>query len=823
MVEPAWRIAGKIQLRLIWPLTLLLLLNSLDRVNISFGALQMNKQIGLDASSYGLGISCFFLGYILFQAPSVWALKRWGARRWLFGIVVAWGSIATVMAFIRTPTDFYIVRTLLGFAESGFAPGVIYLAATWMPVRHRAAAIGTVMLAVPISMIVGGPLCAWLMEQANPLGVAGWRWMSLVEGSVTVVLAFACLLIFVDDPKDARWLSSNAKSWLHTELEREHSSCVSEPRSHPSGLIGDPRVWLAGGTWFALLAGLYGVAFWLPQIIRQLTGGSTLQISFIAATPWIASGLGTVLNARHSDRTLERFWHCGLALVLAAVGLSIAVSSANSTVALSALILCGLGLGGAQSVFWSIPPIFLGRANSTVGVPFINMIGNSSGVLVPYFIGVIRQHSGSFIAPVYALASMLLLGAVFTLFVWLICERSKPASTFEPDVIKPFHKSVVEDPEILHAQLRRTCPVALQKSELGALRSGWLVTRYEDIVAVARDTETFAQPLRWPGQARPPLESNPPQHRQFRALLQPFFMPKALALFEPISRRLATSMVSALLETDGGDLARGLARPLPPQVMLARLNQPIGDWERIKECSEASFLQGSKDPGDIKAYESANTYLWDYSYRAVADRKSNPRDPQDDLISAMLSGQIDGAPVEQGLIAGMVRLLLAAGHDSTTSALGICLHYLAQNLEAQAQLRANPAGIADAIEEILRVRAPVIQMPRVVTKDTELHGQALKAGERVLLAFASGNRDPDKFENADEYQLHRAPNRHLSFGTGIHVCIGNGLARQEIRVALGELLERTQMFGLSAEPQREFWHPYGLTRLIVWTRAKTTL
>lgn len=423
MIEAGRRIAEKIQLRLMWPLTMLLLLNSLDRVNVSFGALQMNREIGLDARGYGLGVSCFFLGYILFQAPSVWALRRWGARRWLFGIVLAWGSAATAMAFIRTPTDFYIVRTLLGFAESGFAPGVIYLAATWMPVRYRAAAIGTVMLAVPISLIVGGPICAWLMQQANPMGLAGWRWMSLLEGSITIVLAFACLAVFVDDPKDARWLSSIAKTWLHTELEREHSSFVSEPRSHPSRVIGDPRVWLTGGVWFALLAGLYGVVFWLPQIIKQLTGGTPLQISFIAATPWIASWLGTVINARHSDRTQERFWHCSLALVVAAVGLGIAVSTPNSTVALAALILCGLGLGGAQSTFWTIPPLFLGRANATVGVPLINMIGNSSGVLVPYFIGTIREHSGSFLAPVYVLASMLLLGAVLTLFTRLICER----------------------------------------------------------------------------------------------------------------------------------------------------------------------------------------------------------------------------------------------------------------------------------------------------------------------------------------------------------------------------------------------------------------
>jgi fucose permease len=178
-----------------------------------------------------------------------------------------------------------------------------------------------------------------------------------------------------------------------------------------------------------LLAGLYGVVFWLPQILKQLTGGSALQISFIAATPWIASGLGSVINARHSDRTQERFWHCSLSLLLAAIGLGVAVSTANSMVALTALILSGLGLGGAQSTFWTIPPKFLGRSNATVGVPLINMIGKSSGILAPYLIGAIRDRTGSFTTPVYALASLLLLGAIFTLFNWLICERAQPAST----------------------------------------------------------------------------------------------------------------------------------------------------------------------------------------------------------------------------------------------------------------------------------------------------------------------------------------------------------------------------------------------------------
>jgi cytochrome P450 family 130 len=392
----------------------------------------------------------------------------------------------------------------------------------------------------------------------------------------------------------------------------------------------------------------------------------------------------------------------------------------------------------------------------------------------------------------------------------------------EPDLITTFSKSVIEDPAVLHARLRRECPVALQQSDGGPLQNGWLVTRYDDIVAVARDTETFTQPIRWPGQRRPPLESNPPEHRQFRALLQPFFLPGALAQFEPVSRRIAVSLIDALLEAEGGDFAHGLARPLPPQVLLARLGQPLEDWARIKDCSEASYLQGSTDAADVGTYEAANAYLWQYSHSAVSERKRNPRDAKGDLISAMLAGAIDAAPVDEALIAGTIRLLLAAGHDSTTSAVGICLRFLAEHLDAQQHLRAKPEDIPNAIEEILRLQAPVLQMPRAVNRDVDLGGKSLKQGDRVLLVFASGNRDEAKFENPEECHLDRTPNRHLSFGTGIHVCIGNGLARQEIRVALEELLARTERFGLSGESTREFWHPYGATRLLLWAKPSRT-
>ncbi|CAN5278955.1 cytochrome P450 [soil metagenome] len=381
-----------------------------------------------------------------------------------------------------------------------------------------------------------------------------------------------------------------------------------------------------------------------------------------------------------------------------------------------------------------------------------------------------------------------------------------------PDLVRGFSKTVTEDPDILHGRLRRECPVALQADAVTG-QTAWLLTRYEDIVEAASNPELFGQGIRWPGQRRPPLESDPPEHRPFRALMQPFFMPASLAALEPVSRGIATRLLEPLLEAGGGDFAHDFARPLPPQVLLARMGQPLTDWLEIKDACEAAYLQDATDPADLARYHASNDFLWDYSRDAVADRKTTPRDPKADMIAAMLVGRIDDVPVDEDLIVGAVRLILAAGHDSTTSALGICLRYLAENGEAQSGLRAEPAGIPAAIEEILRLQSPVIQMMRTVRADTTLGGRDLSTGDRVQLVFASGNRDEAAFDDAQNAALDRKPNRHLAFGVGPHVCIGNGLARQEIKVALEELLARTLRFSLSAEPVREFWHPYGAVSL----------
>jgi cytochrome P450 len=390
----------------------------------------------------------------------------------------------------------------------------------------------------------------------------------------------------------------------------------------------------------------------------------------------------------------------------------------------------------------------------------------------------------------------------------------KALETDQADIDAAFSTTAM-DPTAMYADLRQRCPVALQNGggSNGSMRSGWLLTRYADIVDAARDTDRFGQSIRWPGKRRPPLESNPPEHRGLRGVLQPFFLPKHIKTMEPFSRSTAIGLMEPLLAAGGGDFAEHVARPLPPQVLLATIGLDPKDWEQVKHCCEASYLQSSEDPAELAIYRECDTWLWDYCAKAIADRQQQPRDPATDLITALVVSDAGDGPMPEELAVGTVRLLIAAGHDSTTSAIGICLRFLAENPEVQQTLREEPRRIAAAIEEILRLRAPVLQMPRTVMQETELGGRSLCPGDTALLAFASGNLDDDAFPDAATFKLNRVPNRHLSFGTGIHTCIGNILARQEMLVTLEELLTRTASFELAAAPKFEFWHPHGATSL----------
>ena len=416
--------SSKFRWRVLLPLVVLIIMSSLDRVNISFAALQMNADIGLTPQMYGLAVGAFFVGYLLCQFPSTWLLTRFGARRWITGCVTLWGVVAAAMALVRSPEELYVLRFLLGCAESGFAPGVVYYCSGWMPMRYRANTIAITMLAIPISVVFGGPLCGWLMGVDNPLNVSGWRWMLLMEGVATVALGLASYFVFADKPRDARWLSTGEQAWIETELAREQAHAKAPERSPLSSALRDARAWLAAGVWCTTLIGANGMMFWLPQAIKEVSDLGELAVGMMAALPWLGVGLGMVSNSWHSDRTQERYWHVGLALVLATFGL-VAASIASGPQALLLLFLGGLGLGAAQGVFWSIPTSFLHRSVAAAGITLINLVGNLGSLLGPYIIGVIRGHSDSFAAPIWFVAAVLAGGAVLLVALRTLHQRAR--------------------------------------------------------------------------------------------------------------------------------------------------------------------------------------------------------------------------------------------------------------------------------------------------------------------------------------------------------------------------------------------------------------
>lgn len=397
---------------LVWPLTALTCLNSLDRVNVSFAALQMNADLGMSNTAYGLGASLFFVGYMVCQFPHTALLRRIGPRRWISTSVIAWGVVSIAMGCMQSVAQFYALRVSLGVAEAGFAPGIVLILRDWVPPRFRAGAIAGSMLAVPISVVLGGPVSGALL--ATDLGglLSSWRFMFLVEGAITVLAGVVAARHFVDTPAQARFLTPEQKAWLAEALLQEPQDSPAVPQTSIVSLIGSVRIWAAAGVWFSSLSGAYGLMYWLPLTIKQLSGAGDFVVSVLSTLPWVALGVGMYVNAQHSDRTQERYWHVGLAAALAGCGIWAGGSVPPGPIALACLTLGALGLGGAQGAFWAIPTGFLTRASATRGITLLNLIGNCGGLITAPLIGALRSRTGSFAAPAGALGVMLLIGAL---------------------------------------------------------------------------------------------------------------------------------------------------------------------------------------------------------------------------------------------------------------------------------------------------------------------------------------------------------------------------------------------------------------------------
>jgi MFS family permease len=402
----------KVRVRVLLPMLVLTVLSSLDRVNISFAAAQLNPALGLSTEQYGVAVGVFFLAYLLFQFPSMWLQRRLGTRLWILCIGVAWGVIATAMALIHTRPTLYVLRFALGVAEAGLAPGIVYYCSSWLPRRYRAAAITTTMLAIPVSVVIGGPLSGWLLSHPNPLHLSGWRWMMLVEGLPTIAVAGVAFGLIANRAEEASWLSDAERHWLRTQLQTEGGPFTSAAQRGATirTMLLSNAVWKVALVWFALLLGSNGILFWLPLVLKQLSNRGDFAIGVMSVVPWLGLGIGLVANAWHSDRTQERSWHVIGAMLLGGVGLAWAAALGAQGLSLAALFVAGCGIGAAQGAFWAIPGNLWSGAVLGAAITMVNLLGNLASLVGPYLIGWVRGHTGSFAVPAYALAACLVLG-----------------------------------------------------------------------------------------------------------------------------------------------------------------------------------------------------------------------------------------------------------------------------------------------------------------------------------------------------------------------------------------------------------------------------
>lgn len=381
--------------------------NQLDRVNLSFAALQMNAQLGFTAEVYGLGVGLFFLSYLLFEIPSNILLRHFGAPIWLGRIMVTWGVVAVAMAFISGERSFYALRFLLGLTEAGFVPGYLYYLRLWVPERQRGRELTKVALAIPLAVIFGGPVSGLLMQLGSIGGLAGWQWMFVLEGVPSILLGVLAFWVLTETPQQAQWLTMEQKRWLVAEIDREQAATGVHGTTEFRHMLRDRRVIASAASFFCASMSTYGIIYWLPQILRQLSGLGNMEVSLLSTVPFVGLGVGMYCNTRHSDRSGERHLHFAIPALSAATGLILAAVSVNPWVGLLGLVICGTGLGSALGVFWTIPMGLVSGTAAAGGLALVNMIGNSAGFVSPYLIGVVRTWTGSFAAGLYVLAAFM--------------------------------------------------------------------------------------------------------------------------------------------------------------------------------------------------------------------------------------------------------------------------------------------------------------------------------------------------------------------------------------------------------------------------------
>lgn len=412
---PSVTAVAAVRRRLIPFLFLLYVVAYLDRVNIGFAALDMNRDLGFSATVYGLGAGIFFVSYTLLEVPSNLVLARVGARAWIGRIMLTWGLVSVAMAFVRDATTFYLLRFLLGAAEAGFFPGIIYYLTQWFPARERAHAVALFMTGTAIAGVIGGPISSGLLLLDGVFGLRGWQWLFVVEGIPAIVLAPVVWRRLEAGPDQARWLSEAERTWLVQTLAEEARDTPGT-RHDLRGALTSPRLWRLAAIYFCLVLAFYGVSFWLPQILQSLGSYPSSVVALISSLPYVAAAIGMVFVGARSDRTGERRRHVAVPALVGAAGFIAAATVPTSVgLSLAALSVAAVGIWGALGPFWALPMSFLRGTAAAGGVALVNAVGNVGGFAGPALVGYARDATGTFSAGLWVLAAGLAAGALLAL------------------------------------------------------------------------------------------------------------------------------------------------------------------------------------------------------------------------------------------------------------------------------------------------------------------------------------------------------------------------------------------------------------------------
>ena len=408
------RTIAKVARRLVPFLIVCYFIAYLDRVNVGFAALTMNQDLGLSQTAFGFGAGIFFIAYFIFEVPSNLLLERFGARKWIARIMLSWGIISGMMAF--TPTiarvtglgneySFYLIRVLLGAAEAGFFPGIIFYLTLWFPTEYRARIVGYFMAAIPLSTVIGAPISGALLYLHGGLGLAGWQWLFIVEALPSIILAGVVFFYLTDRPAEAAWLAPDERKWLAERLELEQRSRKAVRDYTVLESLVNPRVLGLSLVYFGAVATNYGLGFFLPQIVKAF-GLNIFLTTLVSATPYVVGTIGMVWWGRRSDRVAERRFHTAFPLFLAAAGIAVSTALDDPLLKMISFCIAGFGIFACLPVFWTLPTTFLSGAAAAAGIAVINSIGNLAGFAGPFAMGWIKDHTGSYAGGLLLLAAL---------------------------------------------------------------------------------------------------------------------------------------------------------------------------------------------------------------------------------------------------------------------------------------------------------------------------------------------------------------------------------------------------------------------------------